>query len=176
MRTILIATLGILLAAVPACRLLTTLSEPAARQATSLKAPAGDCTLAMSNNVTCRMSSGACTRALEIMKDIKLRSTRASHDILADEFVQRVSRSAEPRQESCNSSDEQWALKSFAGEKKAPYDVAGIVVPNLQELKLLIWGGGMVAGFLGDGVGSACMSAIGAGISYAESKSWIKCR
>ena len=75
----------------------------------------------------------------------------------------------------CDKGIEDWAISSFATGKRAPYEVASIGIPGLQELKLLIWAGGMAAGFLGDGVGSACMSAIGSGISYAESKRWIRC-
>jgi hypothetical protein len=176
MRTKIFVLVGGLILPMNACRLLTSLSEPAARQATSLKTQNNDCTLAMSNNVTCRLSAESCERALEIMKDIAQRRSKSSRNILSDEFVQKVSASSEPRQEACSPSDEKWALSSFAQEKRAPYEVAGITVPGLQEIKLLIWGGGMVAGFLGDGVGSACMSAIGSGISYAESKKWIICR
>lgn len=110
------------------------------------------------------------------MKELKNRPSRTQTDLLADEFVQKISRSSEKITEKCNIDLERWVIASFAGGKRAPYDVAGLVIPGLQEVKLLIWGGGMVAGFLGDGIGSACMSAMGAGISYAESKNWIKCR
>ncbi|NBW80349.1 hypothetical protein EBR21_01215 [bacterium] len=158
------------------CRFFTTLSEPATRSASPVGADKSECALALSSGTTCKLSLNSCAIAVEIMKDIQARPAHLRRDILADEFVQKTSQSKEKIEEACNVEVERWALASFAEGKRAPYNVAGLVIPGLQEVKLLIWGGGMAAGFMGDGVGSACMSAIGAGISYAESKKWIQCK
>lgn len=110
-----------------------------------------------------------------MLKDIHFDKTLAGKDISSDAFVQSSVEMKMANADVCLPELETWAIKSFALRKKADYDVATLTVPGLQEIKLLIWGGGMMAGFMGDGIGSACMSAVGAGISYAESKRWIQC-
>jgi len=157
------------------CRLLSSASEVNARQASSLKPKINPCYLALSSGVQCQMGARACERALVIMSEVKKRPVNLQRDILADEFVQKMSQSKVDSVTQCDKEIEDWTIASFAAGKRAAYEVAGIGIPGLQELKLLIWGGGMAAGFLGDGVGAACMSAISAGISYAESKRWIRC-
>ncbi|MEN9826928.1 MAG: hypothetical protein RI953_2673 [Pseudomonadota bacterium] len=176
MRNLKLILLGCALVQISACRFFTTLSEPATRSASPFGADKTECALALSSGTVCRMSIQSCTRAVEVMKDIQARPANQRRDILTDEFVQKTSQSKDKIEENCIIELEHWALESIAGGKKAPYNVAGLVIPGLQEIKLLIWGGGMAAGFLGDGVGSACMSAIGSGISYAESKKWIQCK
>lgn len=121
------------------------------------------------------MSQRSCTEALAVLKDIHLDKTLAGKNISNDALVQSSAEKKVMSTDICQPELEAWALKSFALRKKADYDVATLTIPGLQEIKLLIWGGGMMAGFMGDGIGAACMSAVSAGISYAESKSWIQC-
>ena len=121
------------------------------------------------------MSQRGCTEALAVLQDIQLDKALAGKNISNDAFVQNSVEKKVSPSDVCQPELETWAIKSFALRKKANYDVATLTIPGLQEIKLLIWGGGMMAGFMGDGIGSACMSAVGAGISYAESKSWIQC-
>ena len=175
MKKLTCAGLTALMLSLCGCRFFTSFSEPASRQASSLKSKSGQCALALSSGMTCLLSEGSCHQAIELMKEIKIWSQTKKKTILNDDFVQQVSRSSEVPTEKCDRDLERWVIATFSAGKPAPFDVAGLKIGGLQELKLLIWGGGMVAGFLGDGVGSACMSAIGAAIGYAESKKWIEC-
>jgi hypothetical protein len=157
------------------CRFITSFSEINTRQATSPDAVKNECKLALSSGTFCQMSQASCSRALAVMTEIKTRPRNAQSNILSDSFVQNATQATSTSLDKCDAKLENWVLSSFASGKRAPYNVAGLVIPGLQEIKLLIWGGGMMAGFMGNGMGSACMSAVGAGISYAESKKWIEC-
>lgn len=172
-------TTALMLASIiPGCKYIPSWSEIATRSASresalSVKEP---CMLALNNGRACRMSTQRCGQALGVLSDVKSRPTESQKDILKDAFVQKVSAQYISSADLCEPELESWALKTIALGKPAPYDVAALIIPGLQEIKFLVWGGGMMAGFLGDGVGSACMSAMGASISYAESKNWISCK
>lgn len=73
----------------------------------------------------------------------------------------------------CDNDIEKWVISSFAHKTIQPYNIAGIGVSHLSEIKLLIVGGGIVAEIAGDHVGATCMSVIGAGVSYACDKGWL---
>jgi hypothetical protein len=75
--------------------------------------------------------------------------------------------------EKCDKEIESWVIASFAKKSIQPYDIAGIGIRHLSEIKLLIFGGGFVAGLAGDHIGASCMSVIGAGVSYACDKGWL---
>lgn len=157
------------------CRFFPSFSEINTREASLPGVEKNECKLALSSGTFCQMSQASCSRALAVMTEIKTRPRGAETNILDDSFVQKATQATSQALEACDAELEDWALSSFASGKRASYNIAGLVIPGLQEIKLLIWGGGMMAGFLGNGMGSACMSAVGAGISYAESKKWIAC-
>jgi len=73
----------------------------------------------------------------------------------------------------CDLETESWVIASFAKKSIQPYEVAALGIPHLSEIKLLIFGGGFVAGMAGDHIGASCMSVIGAGVSYACDKGWL---
>ena len=163
---------------ISACKYIPSFSEIATRSASRESAlPVKEpCMLALNNGRACRMSTQRCEQALSVLSEVKNRPLASQKEILKDAFVQKVTAQKISSAELCETELERWALNTIALGKSAPYDVAALIIPGLQEIKFLVWGGGMMAGFLGDGVGSACMSAVGASISYAESKQWIACK
>lgn len=175
MKFVSIVPMTVGLCALVSCKFLS-LSETMTRSAQPKLQPAEPCFLALSNGEICQMGAKQCENNRAFLDDFKKNPPPSQPDILKDNLIQSVIQKKPQSAQPCNSDLESWALKTMTAGKAAPYNAAGFTVTLLQELKLVIWAGGMMAGFMGDGVGSACMSAVGAGISYAESKRWISCR
>ncbi|MEY3901030.1 MAG: hypothetical protein RL189_336 [Pseudomonadota bacterium] len=175
MKLICIVPLAFALCALAGCKYLS-FSETMTRTAEPKPQTAEPCFLALSNGEICQMGAQQCSNSRAFLDEFKKNPPPSQRDILKENLVQTVIRKEVQSAQACNADLERWALKTMAAGKPAPFDVAGLSIAGLQEIKLVIWAGGMMAGFMGDGVGSACMSIIGAGVSYAESKKWISCR
>ena len=98
-------------------------------------------------------------------------STRsADAKLLKDHFVRSAAPVDTETLDACDPELQDWALQSFARRQFAPYDVAALNIPRMGDLRLFLSSGGILAGLMGDGVGAACMSVIGAGLKYAQTR------
>jgi hypothetical protein len=162
-----------------ACMRKASLSETATRTSSfknKENRDAGVCMLATSSGTVCRLSLRACDQARAALKDIQADKTARSINLLEDTFAQSALAKGIQSSQVCEADLETWSVKSLSLRQRAPVEVASISMRGLQEIKFLIWLGGFAAGMLGDGVGAACMSAVGAGLGYAENKGWIQCK
>jgi len=127
--------------------------------------------LATSEGSVCRVSKDA--RATAILEHARPGDPR----VIDDPFVRQASASdLHARADTtCEPLFEEWALRSFVLGHSAPYDVAALTIPMLGELKLLLSGGGIVLGLTNHGTAAACVSALSAGLDYAQQRGWV-CR